>query len=253
MALESFDNYLAQYSAEKILNFEFSKEVVATSGTLFTSQPVVIQSMGTIAVLPSLPSGITSYRVLGGMARSSRDGVIKIMAEYVLGTIDISGTAGANYAAMPTITELGVSRIIPSPLYAEVTTALNATPGNLTVTYKDQDGNTAETNALSVITPSCVKGTAGIIALNSPDVGVTEVTVLTRSVGSTPTGVLKVFGLIPIMTMNIVTTNSFDVVNLMTSNPAPIDLPAGATIRAYHYGTNTAKAIYGNLIIAGNN
>jgi len=77
----------------------------------------------------------------------------------------------------------------------EITTALSATAHNLTVTYVDQDGNTAEAAAAYAAPVSAVAGRVQLVAgawfvpLNSPDTGARYLTNVAQSTITSVTGV----------------------------------------------------------------
>jgi hypothetical protein len=81
----------------------------------------------------------------------------------------------------------------------EITTALSATAHNLTVTYVDQDGNTAEAAAAYAAPVSAVVGRSPTVAgqwfvpLNSPDTGARYITNIAQSTITSVTGVTSWF------------------------------------------------------------
>lgn len=96
----------------------------------------------------------------------------------------------------------------------EITTALSATAHNLTVTYVDQDGNTAEAAAAYAAPVSAVAGRTPTVAgqwfvpLNSPDTGARYLTNIAQSTITSVTGVTTWFighplAMIPIPIANL--------------------------------------------------
>jgi len=102
--------------------------------------------------VPTLETGVAAYIPLAlNFASSLSTGILMIAKCIDLGHLDISGPTFTDGSAMPTVTELGSSRQVGGGVMCEVTTALNATPGNMTVTYKDQDGNGTETTTSTAL------------------------------------------------------------------------------------------------------
>lgn len=172
-----------------------------------------------------------------------------------LGSLNIATPTFTDGNQMPTITEMGVSRQTSGAVYCEVTTALNATPGSITVTYVDQDGNSAETtSAQSLPTSNNGIKAGGFIFLNSTDTGVRDITTATRTGGTTPTGIVKFWGLIPIALMIGTANGSQNIMeNLLTSGFNPVRLGAGDVVKVLVTAgsTTAAAALSGNIFIVG--
>ena len=170
-----------------------------------------------------------------------------------MGNLDIAGPTFTAGSDMPTVTTLGQSRPLASALMIEVTTVLNATPGSYTVTYVDQDGNGAETTASVALTASAPVRTVGYAALNSTDWGVRSITTATRTGGTTPTGVITFYGIIPIA-MYSVSPSTIGVCNsdnIMTSGVNVPRLAAGDVIGAFAFNNAAVKSLVGSLTIIG--
>lgn len=97
---------------------------------------------------------------------------------------------------------------------SEITTALSATAHTITVTYVDQDGNTAEAAAAYSAAVSAVAGRTNspagtwFVTLNSPDTGAIYVTNIAQSTTASVTGVSTFFigqplVLVPMPTANV--------------------------------------------------
>jgi hypothetical protein len=154
---------------------------------------------------------------------------------------------------MPTVTELGTSRVMASAVIAEVTTALNATPGSLQITYTDQDGNTSQSNTAVALTASAVVGTCAFVNLAAGDTGVRDISAATRSAGTTPTGVIKFWGLVPIALVSTALGDNPEKMNLITQNFNPIRLGAGDVVRVFPTVSATAKRVFGMINLVGDN
>ena len=159
------------------------------------------QRVGYTKALPALDTGVSGYFVSEArLLFSASNGTYMVAKLINLGSLDISGASGTftDGSAMPTVTELGVSRQIYSGVLIEVTTTLNATPGAFTITYVDQDGNGAETTTSRNLGASAAAYSVGFAILNDNDIGVQDITAAARSAGTTPTGVIQFWGVIPI-------------------------------------------------------
>jgi hypothetical protein len=207
----------------------------------------------TQAMNGSLPTGVTAFIPTSAMIHGAGTTYPIIIGKRIsFGTLDISGASGTftDGSAMPSETVAGQSLQRASAVFCEVTVALNATPGSITITYKDQDNNTAETTTAAALTASAAVGTCCWVPLNSGDWGATDITAATRSLGTTPTGTLKFFGLIPIATVEVnaesqpgfrdLLTNVINVVKLGTSDVVDFIL-----------STSTANAFTGFINLVG--
>ena len=117
-------------------------------------------------------------------------------------------------------------------LFAEVTTALNATPGNLNVTYVDQSGNTAETNTAVALATAAPVGSGVFVRLNIGD------------------GVIKFWGLIPI---GSTITNAYHggfVIDAFNKRPL-YRLPANAILGGVVSGGTSAGGLEGSIRYVG--
>lgn len=254
MGLTTIDGYVSQVGNNKVSVKNFAVDSVATSATCISSQLIAVQNMGLIATMESLPSGVTSYKLVGGRFRASTITCTYIVAKMVdMGNINIATPTFTDGSSMPTMLEGNVSRVLSSQPYGEVTTVLNATPGSITVTYVDQDGNTAETTASMALTASAAVGTMFPITLNTGDTGARDITNSTRTGGTSPTGVIKYWGVIPLAVFQPQTVAQYDLVNLTTSDICPVDVGAGDNIYLLCIGSGSAKAAYGSLFFVGDN
>lgn len=239
-------------------NFWLSQPIwgeTQVSTTTLLGGTMARQSLGFSKVLPNpLPTGVTNYFVTAFNTTEASNATALLAKIVNLGSIDISGASGTftDGSAMPTVTELGVSRVTSSAVIAEVTTALNSAPGSISITYVDQDGNAAEATTAQALGASAVVKSCGMINLNSGDVGVRDITASSRSGGTTPTGVLRFLGIIPVSMINFFGgSTSSD--NLVTAGFNLPKLGAGDELRVFVLGANAAKCIYGNIFVVGNN
>lgn len=170
----------------------------------------------------SLPSGVSGFIPTRFTVTSSNNlGAIYLCRLVNLGSLNISTNTFTDGSAMPTVTELNTSRAMSGIVLIEVTTVLNATPGNLQITYVDQDGNTAESNTAQAFAASAAVGSIGVVTLNSGDTGVRDITNAQRTAGTTPTGVITLWGVIPLAIVHNVATGQGETVDLLTTRFAP--------------------------------
>jgi hypothetical protein len=253
MALTTYDQFIDRiadgYGGVEL----FDGEVPTATTTTLLSGFNGGQNIAGMRTLPTLPSGVTAY-IPTAISLSTGGLTSYLVAKVIsLGSIDISGASGTftDGSAMPTITELGTSRTTCSGVIAEVTTALNATPGSLSITYVDQDGNSAEATTAQALTASAVVGTCGYVILNAGDNGVQDITTAVRSVGTTPTGVINFWGVVPITMVSVCNVDIPEKINLITQHFNPIRLGAGDVIRVFPMIASTAKRVYGIINFVG--
>lgn len=253
MALLSFNDYLARrgngYWAQRNVRIE---QTAATTATAFTGQQITLNNVGLVQTMESLPTGVTSYKLTGGqLATSSASSFI--LAECIdMGSLNIGTNVFTAGSSMPTKLEGNTSRTVDSMILMEVTTALNATPGTLTVTYVDQSGNAAETTASLTLTASAAVGTVGMVVLNGTDTGARSISAAVRSGGTSPTGVVKFWGIIPIHIFSNISAVNLESFNDLVATPVPVTLGAASELRLFSTST-TAKGVMMSLFFMGNN
>lgn len=201
MTLASVDDYIARIGNNYHFpaNFVCAERTAATSSTVSTGQLASLQSNGMIhTTLSSLPTGVTSFNLTGAGILTSVATCYIIGRAILLATWDNATATFTDGSSMPTVTEGNTSRVTSSPIFAEISTALNGSPGNLTITYVDQDGNTAEAAAATTLTSSAAVGSVGIWPLNSSDIMARDITNITRTGGATHAGFVNFWGILPI-------------------------------------------------------
>lgn len=254
-AIRSFDDIIARVGGGYWRQQPIWGELTATSVT-FGGNQSSYSRIGWSQLMPgSLPTGVTGFICTSVAFASSTAGINCIIAYLVnLGSLDISGPTFTDGSTMPTVTECGVSRKLASSIMCEVTTALNATPGTVTVTYKDQDDNTAEANTAQTLPASAPVGSAGLISLNAGDWGAVDITTATRGAGTTPTGVIKFWGLIPVTMFMSANVNPAIPVSEDLISVAPHLFNAGINYEIGVFGSNNAaaKALAGSVFFVGN-
>lgn len=227
-------------------------EAQTAGATLGGNTTPMLRTGWTMTLPTPLPTDVSQYLATYITAASNLATSSTLVAKLVnLGSLDIATPTFTDGAAMPTVTELGVSRQVSGPIFIEVTTVLNAAPGSITVTYVDQDGNAAETTAAQALGASAPVRSSGFIQLNTPDIGARDITTATRTGGTTPTGVIRFWGIIPI---SIVETDWVAGVpgadNLLTAGFCYSPLGAGDTVGLFALGS-TVRALTGNITFIG--
>jgi hypothetical protein len=197
-----------------------------------------IQKIGNTRVLPTLPDGVTAYIPQSIQFGRSNTGTVICGKLVDFGSLNVGTDTFTDGVAMPTITELNVSRATHSLVFIEVTTVLSGAAGSITITYVDQDGNTAETNTARALTTSSAVGSCGIMDLNVADVGARDITAAARTSG-TMTGVVNFWGLVPICAFTSAGNLMLAAKSLLANNLNITRLGAGDRIAFFEFG-NTA-------------
>lgn len=205
MSLTKFDDLIRESNSpsgpyEFTVPFYLQTQTAGTS-TMITGQLNSLYLYQTpLKSLPSLPSGKSYFAVTHFCIDSSVARDVFLVKLTSFGSIDISGASGTftDGSQAPTVTEGGTSRQIPGSVLMSVSTALNATPGTMTFTYKDQDNNAAETTASHTLTASAAIGTSCYGILNAGDWGAVDLTAAARSAGTTPSGTIRFYHVTPI-------------------------------------------------------
>lgn len=256
MALSTFDAILARVAAgfwasESCL----SEQAAAVTSTLFTGQNMPAHLGVNIRAFPTpLPTGVTAYIPTRLLQQTSTNYGF-IWARLVnLGNLDLAAPTFTDGSAFPSVTEAGVSRSESGPILAEVTTVLNATPGSITVTYVDQDGNTAEATASHTLTASAAVGTCGFMGLVAGDWSARDITTATRTGGTTPTGVITFWGVRMLCVSCLPAANGeLRQENLLTSAFCPQRLAAGDVLNVIGVGAAGIKTGLFEVFAVGDN
>lgn len=258
MPLTSFDAYIARAAAigNEILPI-YSQYQAATSTTLLAASTSIWQRGPAVRPVPNpLQTGVASYNLVTMGITGSTNGGFLLCKQVNLGTITF-GNSTATFAAGSSIPTSKVGNTsgfqLSGIMMAEVTTALSATPGSITVNYNNQSGS-AESTASTAITASAVVGTCGAWILAAGDYGVSSVNSITPSgVGTLQSGVITLWGLIPIGSGSVMgagTAGSLTVRNFLTSTIPPIQLSAGDNLGIF-VSLNTARACSGFITFVG--
>lgn len=249
--VQSYDDIIARLSADFGLSESF-----CTNHATFVDSGNIVQRWGRqayIKALPgSLPTGVTAFVPTAITLSNSNSSSGNVLAAKLinLGSLDISGASGTftDGSNMGTATELNTSgNNLYSGVIMEVTTALNSVPGSFTITYTDQDGHGTETNPTTALGASAPIGSGSILQLNSGDFGVRDITAAARTGGTTPTGVIKFWGIIPICFMTLSSSTIGPTKeNLLTASFNFVKLGAGDVIGLFGNLTS-ANSIIGKI------
>jgi len=245
--LSSHDGFISRigagYSALEIID----GETAATTSSLLPSCAFTMQAGPVLKAFPSLAGGNTAYVVTRMSLFGTTAEQNYIVARVInLGSLNISTPTFTDGDPMPTVTELGVSRVMASAVIVEVTTILNSNPGSITITYTDQDGNTGQTSSSQALTASAAVGTCGFISLLAGDTGVRDITAASRTGGTTPTGVVKFWGLVPLGIIQIPLTTITEVRSFEGPHYFnPVRHGAGDQIKLFNMGSAVAKRATG--------
>jgi hypothetical protein len=253
MPVTTFNEFLARISA----GYEHLIPVwgeATTATVVLGSNTIPIKRIGWASSTPaSFPNGVSAFIPSEVYAsRSVTDGTLLFAWLINFGDLDIAGPTFTDGSAMPTVLEGNVSRQLDSAVLIEVTTALSSSPGSITVTYVDQDGNT-ETTAAQSLGASAPVRSSGFILLNPPDRGARDITNATRTGGTTPTGVIRFWGIVPIAFMGISPLNPGGVAyqNLITESFNYLRLGTDATLGVFSFGSTATEAIVGAIKMVG--
>lgn len=256
--LTNYDQIVARLSSLGSKAYQSGSSWVAARTTPLTVTAGTGIAFGRAMRFEPLPSsfesGVTAYIPLDFTAITNLSSpVMFILGEMIdFGSLDLSTNVFTPGVAMPSRTVFNTSKQLASPIIVEGEVANNATPGTLVVTYKDQDGSAAEAGGSYTITASGNVSAGVIIKGNSPDWGAVQVTNAVRSGGTTPTGTLRFWGMIPICLC----------VNSNTALGAQTDLlnygivarlGVNTKIGVFTHNSNAANAYIGRINYVGDN
>ena len=256
MALSTFDAILARVAAGFWASeASLSEQAAAIALTLFTEQNSATGRSVNFRVFPTpLPTGVTAYIPTRLLQQASTNQGFLWARLVDLGNLDLAAPTFTDGSAFPSVTEAGVSRSESGPILAEVTTVLNATPGSITVTYVDQDGNAAQATASHTLTASAAVGTCGFIGLVASDWSARDITTATRTGGTTPTGVINFWGMRTLMVSSMPQANGeLRPENLLTSAFCPQRLAAGDALAVISLGVSGINTKLFEMFAVGDN
>lgn len=253
MPLITADDYITRRADGFDHSAQFRVEAATVTTAVITrTVPLLCQRMGVIYKAPSsMPTGVTKINPVAAQMASSTSGMFMLARLTNLGSVDISTNTFTAGSVMPTRTEGNTSRQIFSGILLETITGLNALPGTLVVTYKDNNGNAAEASASFTLTISSIAGSMQFMLPNAGDLGAVEVTNMVRSGGTTPTGVVGCWGVECLDLINSVGNTQLEISNMLTSFPFITPLGVNDEVVLIRVGGSTTNAAIGSLSLIG--
>lgn len=248
MALTTYDDLIEQVAANKCAWFPLWGEAQSTT-VILGGNNQAMQAVGNMQLLPSLGSMTDFFPTSLYLVETFGFRQLMLAKVIDLGSLDISGASGTftDGSAMPSEVELGNSAApVSGPVWIEVTTALNATPGAFTITYTDQDGNTGQTSVSQNLNVSGTVRSSGWVTLATGDVGVRDITAAARTGGTTPTGVVKFWGILPVCMVRSVAANLPRHKNLLSQSFFIHKMGASDRLKVFAQFTNIG--VYGGGI-----
>jgi len=204
-------------------------------------------------VIPTLESGVDSYIPTAiSMVNSTSLSEVIVVKLVDMGSLNIGTPTFTDGSSMGTATMLGSTVNRVTPILAEVTTALNATPGNFTVTYVDQDGNAAETTTSRALPVSAPVGAMAFVETNAGDYAIRDITAATRTGGTSPTGVIQFWGIIPITLLKFYGTGTWIATDdFLTRGLNIVKLTSGDRLGFINLNSSATKRLYGSITYVG--
>lgn len=245
-AAQTYNDIIKRVSDGYAFDFKFYYEnqnnMVQMGNSNFT-----MSRIGYVKTLPSLPSGVNSYKLLGGEFFSNTQVGIEVAKMVLLGTLNLATNVFTDGGVMPT--QNGIQ--LYSTMYIEVLSPTNATPGNVTITFNDRNGASVSSGSVAMGASAPI-GSGGVIPAPGANVGVTDVTNMVQSGGTTPSGIIAVYGLINLGTLTSRSGTSIpNVLNNLTHAFNYYPLGAGDKIGVFRLGSNVGNAGMGRLIFLG--
>lgn len=245
--LDLATNYSATYPLQEQNVSAVTAAVAAGTGTGYRENLVRI-------TLPSLPSGRSKYRAVGGSVTGSNAQSVPLVKLVPLATYTASSTSGTYTAGstMPSRRIVGSDTALQlaAPLVVLVATvAVTATTPTITVTYTDQGGTSG--NTATLVFPSNPTLHSAFVVnphLASGDTGVQAVTAMTKSAGSA--GTVTAYGLYPVH-LSSSGTGPTNIAPDFWSSPIPkLSLQTSDNLTAYMFGS-TATNTHALITVSG--
>ncbi len=261
MSLRLYNDFVSRAAAGYRMSqpiYDYTSTAPSNSSTWGTGNSnSTLARVGTSKALPNpLPSGVTAYIIPRYTIRLTTAQPVIIAKLISLGTFDVSGASGTwtNGSVMPSAKVLGVSNTqLASAVIMEVTTALSANQGTFTLTYTNQSGTASQTSQTVSPPNSAPLKSCCYLGLASGDWGVQAITGGTRTGGTTPTGVITCWGLVPIGIQQVSGFATYGG-NLLTNRVNPLRLGAGDKIGVFCFShQGAARATMGEIEIVGDN
>lgn len=235
------------------ISFAQSGNQAARTGIIaVSSHSTILTRCVPLSDTPSFPSGVTGYIPLEfALSASAVVSNSVLLTELILlGSIDLSTGTFTDGAAMPTRTVFNTSTQLASPVLAMFTATGGGTSRTLTLTYVDQDGNTAESTSALSIQNSASNDAGGTFPLKAGDWGVRDITNCT-SAGTTPSGTVSFYGMVPIVLAQPTTGTVNNTVTDLIGNGIVRRLGAAAKWGAFTVGSAGQNGVVGYIKVVG--
>ena len=246
-SLRSFNDFVARVGNGFYAKEPYRVEQAVNTVNLASGQLKSVQVSPIIHKLPSLPSGVTGYRLTSAIIQCQLAGVFTLARLIKMGDLDLATNVFTAGSAMPTRTEGNVSVQTSGSVILQAMTALNATPGSFTSNYIDQNGNSAEATTAITLAASAVANSAVYMKFNGTDFAARQITGATRTGGTSPTGTIRHWGVDAVAQATVLTPGHAAQINLLTMNPSP---PLFAPNDEFYIITETsvsARHLHGSL------
>lgn len=250
MPVLTAEGLAAQVHADRYATRLVDNHIRSTrSNPLSGAGAAVLTSNGpTIRAVPNpLPSGAAAYIPEAIEIMSSNAGGPYLLYEaFLLGTIDTSGSGTfTDGTTFPVRKALGANRQLSGPVLLECATDM-VSQRTITLTYVNQDGTSGRTSAGHAVTVNALKNSTGIVVLQAGDVGVQDVTAVAISGGTSPTGTIRLWGILPIALVPGAFGLPMLTKNLIAEGVVR-RLGAGSELRILRFGTQSAERAIGQL------
>lgn len=144
----------------------------------------------------SLPSGVGGYLLDSVEGYDTIGGPWLIFEPVDMGSLDTASGVYTPGVASPQRTYLGLSQRVPVQVLVEMATNM-VSQRTIQVTYTNQDGVTGRQAASHTITVNALKNSLGLLVLGAGDTGVLEITNVTATGGTSPSGTIILTGILP--------------------------------------------------------
>lgn len=179
------------------------------------------------------------------IADTSVAGPFLMYEAVLLGSIDCATGVFTDGVPFPTRKALGITRQLSGQVLVEMATD-QVSQRTITVTYVNQDGVGGRTSAAHTITLAALQDSTGILVLQVGDTGVQDITNVTATGGTAPSGTINFWGIIPIIVIPPGIGLGGFTVNLLAEGVVR-RLEAGATIRFLQLNSQAASRSIGAL------
>lgn len=246
MAIVTVDELVAEGMAGRRGELFMDRNIRSTRsnpGSGAGAATVASNSCTVEAVPASLPGGATHVLLEAVELHEGSALPIMLYEAFLMGELDYATGTFTDGVVAPTRLAGGLSQQLPLSLWCECATDM-VSQRVVTVTYTDQDGNTGQVSTSHTLTVNSLKHSGFFVVLAVADVGVLDVTNVTATGGTTPTGTLKFWGVNPITILP--TLGAATPTNLLAEGVVR-RLEAGTKPRAMRIGGQTLTRAFGQI------